>query len=168
MSAAITCERAIEVEDLVLGLVASDDLEAHLATCADCMQARDMFLEERALFEARPPVEAPPLVLPRPPVVRRIASSSFIPALAGIAAAVVALVGTQIHRDDCDEPAPIATIAPVSDETVPTGICKAPDSPAPAFSIAWSAGPMASKDEAACVPSPNATCGDVTYSLATP
>jgi len=161
MSAAITCERAIEVEDLILGLGSAEDLEAHLVTCADCTQAKVMFEEERALFEARPQLEAPALVLPRPAVVRRIASSSFIPALAGIAAAVVALVGTHIHRDDCDEPQPIATIAPVSEEAVPTGICKAPDSPAPAFS-------MASKDEAACVPSPNATCGDVTYSLATP
>lgn len=173
---AIRCERAIEVEDLVLGLSVDPDLEAHLATCADCNDARVLFEEERSLFAARPRPEPPPLALPRP-AIQRVAHLSWVPAVAAMAACMAAFLGHAHRADDCDTPAPIATVVATaathaSDEPA---ICREPSSfglsslssfntfssePAPAVSIA-------SHDMNACVPSPTATC-DVTSSLAMP
>ena len=153
------CDRVIEVEDLVLGLDTSDDLEAHVESCADCKDAREMFQAERALFAARPvPPEPPPLALPKPVTARVY---RFVPALAAACACFVFFIGRP-HADDCDEPAPSSVVRDVtgaaSDEPA---ICRAPsESPAPAVSLA-------SHDPNACVPSPNATC-DVTSSTAMP
>jgi hypothetical protein len=153
------CDRVIEVEDMVLGLGTSDDLEAHVESCADCKGAREMFQAERALFAARPvPLEPPSLVLPKPMTARVY---RFVPALAAVAACFVFFIGRP-HADDCDEPAPSSVVrdvaGAVSDEPA---ICRAPsESPAPAVSLA-------SHDTNACVPSPNATC-DVTSSTAMP
>jgi hypothetical protein len=150
------CDRVIEVEDLVLGLVASDDLEAHVESCADCTDAREMFQAERALFAARVVTapEPPPLVLPKPVTARVY---RFVPALAAACACFVFFIGRP-HADDCEEPAPSKTVVVASDEPA---ICRAPsESPAPAETLA-------SHDPNACVPSPNATC-DVTSSTAMP
>lgn len=169
----MSCERAIEVEDLVLGLSVGADLELHLETCADCKDARAMFEEERSLFAARPaPPEPPPLALPRPPIVQRVARLSWVPAVAAMAACMAAFLGHAHRADDCDAPAPVTSVVVAVAHTSAhaneePAICRAPSSlssfmgePAPAVSIA-------SHDTNACVPSPTATC-DVTSSLAMP
>jgi hypothetical protein len=149
------CDRVIEVEDLVLGLASSDELEAHVETCVDCKDAREMFLAERALFVARPVPEAPPLAMPKPAIARVY---RFVPAMAAVAACVAIFVGRP-HRDDCDEPAPAPVVDVKTDEvSTANGICRAPEM----VSVA-----LASHDESACVPSPNATC-EVTSSTAMP
>ena len=157
----MSCERAIEVEDLVLGLIhgaGAEALESHVEACVDCKDAREMFLAERALFTARPvPVAPPALVLPRPAALRVY---RFVPAIAAVAAGLALFIGRP-HGDDCNEPAPAAiTSTTASSDELGTGVCRAPESPAPAVSLA-------SHDPNACVPSPNATC-DVTSSTATP
>lgn len=158
------CDRAIEVEDLVLGLGAADDLESHVETCADCKEAREMFLAERALFAARPAApEPPPLELPKPAIARIY---RVVPAVAAMAACIAIFLGRPHAADDCEPATPIvATNAASLDEgtslNAPPAICRAPsEAPAPAVSLA-------SHDPAACVPSPNATC-DVTSSTAMP
>lgn len=158
------CDRVIEVEDLVLGLGATEDLEAHVETCVDCKEAREMFLAERALFAARPVPEAPPpLVLPKPAIARIY---RFVPALAAVAACMAFFISRPHTADDCDLPGPVATVNAAADDTMSMNvpaICRAPSelgAPAPAVSLA-------SHDPAACVPSPNATC-DVTSSTAMP
>lgn len=159
------CDRSIDVEDMVLGLMPGADvadLEAHVESCADCMQAREMFLAERALFAARPAPAPPPLALPKPAIARVY---RFVPALAAVAACVAIMVGRP-HAEDCDEPAPAVAISArtTPEEAITAGasaICRAPESvAAPAVSLA-------SHDTNACVPSPSATC-DVTSSTATP
>ena len=174
----MSCERVIEVEDLVLGLVQGSEaeaLEAHLASCADCIDARAMFVAERSLFETREihvaAVAVPPLVLPKPAIARVY---RFVPAIAALAACIAIFIGRAHVADDCDEPTPaaVATIKLASIDEVPlgTGVCRAPlsepfvsfvqSAPAPAVSLA-------SHDEFACVPSPHSTC-EVTSSTAMP
>lgn len=116
------CERALEVEDMILGLGAADDLVSHVEACADCTDAKAMFLAERELFAARPAVEPPPLRVPSAPVIPlRAYAVRVVPALAGLAAAVAALAvgnpfGTAHHaRGDCDTNVP-AAITPATDE----------------------------------------------------
>jgi anti-sigma factor RsiW len=77
-----TCARVEEVEDMVLGVLggaARRAIEEHLASCAECREARADFEEERALFAVRPPrastrVRSAPRSRPRSPPAARPAA----------------------------------------------------------------------------------------------
>jgi len=169
------CERAIEVEDLILGLGAPDDLEAHVETCADCKDAKDMFLAERELFAARPVVPAPRLkAMPSRVIPFRAYAPRVIPALAGLAAAVAALaVGHPFGapKIECETSTPTA-IAPAIDEPL-TCESRGFSAPAPAMTLASHTPERLRERGDVCVASDRATCDlpesmSVTSSLATP
>lgn len=160
------CDRVIEIEDLVLGLVGGADateLEGHLASCDDCQGARETFLAERELFQARPWPPAPAIAPPKPALVHRLAGHRVVPALAALAACVAIFVGRPHRGADCDEPvAATLAAAPAEEPPSATAICRAPSGPPLARATT-----LASHEESACVPSANATC-DVTFETAMP
>jgi hypothetical protein len=136
------CERAIEVEDMLLGLDASDDLSAHVASCADCQDAREMFRAERALFAARPAVAPPALEKRRArPVALDALTGRVVPALAGLAAAVALLASGQpfslrasaLRSADCESAPSVGS--PSIDEPL-TCEARAFSAPAPAMTLA--------------------------------
>lgn len=123
-----TCERALDVEDLVLGRMVDHDLEAHLETCAECTQTKALFEEERALFFARTAPPPPPLELPPPRRIFPRISAAFV----GLAAAITILVyGHPFGVTSECEPSGATADAPPNEPL----LCEAP-SPAPAMSLA--------------------------------
>ena len=165
------CPHAIDVEDLVLGLLGEDDaarIETHSETCVECTETRSLFVAERAIFALRTEVAPapPPFVEPRPSLLRFVRPSRVLSGVVGIAAGIAALVARMpiAPHDDCAPPVAIASSS--SDDEVL--ICTAPVS-------AVSAMALASHEPAplACVPSPSATCDvpswmSVTSSVAAP
>ncbi|MBX3226078.1 MAG: hypothetical protein KIT84_29115 [Labilithrix sp.] len=185
------CERAIEVEDMILGLDADarsrSELEAHVESCADCMEARDMFLAERALFAARPAAPPPELERPAARVVplrayasrvlaRLVSTRTWGPGFAGVAAAVALFAFGHPFAErpsrslvgDCASSAPpVSAPASASDEPL-TCDARGVSAPAPAMTLA-----SHTVEAPQCVASDRATCElpesmSVTSSLATP
>lgn len=164
-----TCERAIEVEDWTLGLLSAGeaaDVELHVASCADCQDAKAMFDDERGLFAARAAHDEalPPLVIPKPSLVARLGAGRAVSAIAAIAACGLAVLGGAhaFAADDCAAPAvttPATVLAPPASDEVLT--CKAPLSEKASDSQLFSAliaAPLASQTPKALACMDRATC----------
>ncbi|HVH44961.1 MAG TPA: hypothetical protein VM925_21555 [Labilithrix sp.] len=121
------CERWIEVEDLVLGLLGAAEareVAEHLAMCACCKQSKTTFVSERGLFERRAEALPPPPPIAFSVIEQRLSGSTLVRARAAmsratsafvaVAACAAALFGlrTSSPRLDCTErrtPAAVST-----------------------------------------------------------
>ncbi len=133
------CERTIEVEDLVLGLLPwseASEVERHASTCVSCRHAKELFVRERSLFSARavddlplPPIAVPAGKTSVLAVVARAGRQRAIPAFVAFASCAAALIGlgppVRTESSACPD---VATFEPPrGDDDVLS--CSAPASP---------------------------------------